>query len=471
MARVVVLGAGVAGLCTAMLLARDGHEVTVLERDEGAPPDEPRAAWGAWERRGVNQFRLLHFFQPRFRQELEAELPDVPDRLEAAGALRINFVKEIPAEITGGYRDGDDQFTVLTGRRPVVESVLNRAAAERPGLEIRRGVAVTELLTGTPAAPGIPHVTGVRTEAGEDITADLVIDAGGRRSALPRLLAAIGARPVVEDADDCGFVYYGRHFHSADGSIPPMFGPPLGHYGSVSILTLPADNGTWGVGVVTTADDPELRGLRSVDKWEKTVKAFPLIAHWLDAEPLDSDVAVMAKIEDRIRKFVVDGQPVATGVVAVADAWACTNPSVGRGATLGFLHAIELRNHLRAGMDDPVGFVSGWAARTETALEPWYRETLHMDRHRLATAQAAARGETYESDDETWNTMCALEHGSGQDPELLRCTISIAGLLASRDEVLGRPGVRDKALAVGAGWRDAGWLGPSRAELVKLVND
>ncbi|MDO5662164.1 MAG: FAD-dependent oxidoreductase, partial [Brachybacterium sp.] len=32
MSRVVVIGAGVAGLATAALLGRDGHEVTVLER-------------------------------------------------------------------------------------------------------------------------------------------------------------------------------------------------------------------------------------------------------------------------------------------------------------------------------------------------------------------------------------------------------------------------------------------------------
>ena len=83
MAAVVIIGGGVAGLGGAMLLARDGHQVTVLERDPAPPPPAP-AAWAEWERRGVTQFRLPHLFMARFRELLEAELPEVVPALEAA---------------------------------------------------------------------------------------------------------------------------------------------------------------------------------------------------------------------------------------------------------------------------------------------------------------------------------------------------------------------------------------------------
>ena len=72
MARVIVIGGGVVGSCAAMMLARDGHDVTVLERDPAPPPD-PEVAWTEWERRGVNQFRMLHFFLARFRALMEDE--------------------------------------------------------------------------------------------------------------------------------------------------------------------------------------------------------------------------------------------------------------------------------------------------------------------------------------------------------------------------------------------------------------
>ena len=252
MARVIVTGAGIGGLTTALLLGRDGHEVTVLERDPAPPPASADAAWAGWERRGVNQFRLLHFFLARFRAILEAELPEVVDALESAGALRLNFLRMVPDAVSGGYREGDDAYELLAGRRPVMEAAMARVADASAGVRIERGTAVAGLLTGRPV-DGVPRVVGVRTETGTDLAADLVVDTTGRRSPLPSWLEAIGAPAPMEEREDSGFVYYGRHFRSTDGTLPPSFGPNLQHYESISFLTLPADNGTWGVGIVTSA--------------------------------------------------------------------------------------------------------------------------------------------------------------------------------------------------------------------------
>ncbi len=99
-----------------MLLAKDGHDVTVLERDANEPVDDPEEAWNGWERRGVGQFRMLHFMLPRWRSEIEAELPEVLTELEARGGLRFNALTCLPDEFTGGFRPGDERFETVTAR-------------------------------------------------------------------------------------------------------------------------------------------------------------------------------------------------------------------------------------------------------------------------------------------------------------------------------------------------------------------
>jgi glycine/D-amino acid oxidase-like deaminating enzyme len=55
MPRIVVVGGGIVGLSTALILTRQGHEATVLERDGDAMPGTPDEAWRGWDRSGVAQ--------------------------------------------------------------------------------------------------------------------------------------------------------------------------------------------------------------------------------------------------------------------------------------------------------------------------------------------------------------------------------------------------------------------------------
>jgi len=472
MARIVLIGAGVVGLGAAMLLAGDGHQVIVLERDPAMPPAEPLEAWEQWQRPGLNQFRLPHVFLAGFRSVLDAELPEVSEALQAAGALRLNYIRDVlPTEMTGGWRDGDECYEMLTGRRPVLEAVVAAQANATPGVEVRRGTAVTGLVSGTSALPGVPHVVGVRTKAGESVPADLVADMSGRRSALPGWLQEIGARRPAEELEDSGFVYYGRHFLSPDSSMPAMVGPPVMNWGTITSLTLPADNGTWAVGLVTSSKDTALRPLREADRWQTVVHSLPLVAHWLEGTPIEDGIQVLARLEDRYRAFVVDGRPVATGVVAVADSWACSNPANGRGASIGMLHAVTLRDQLRAvGLDDPVAFAEAFHKATAEEVEPWYRTTLATDRYRLAEIEAGMRGGAYDPQDPRYRLEKALPIAARHDPDIVRANLDIRLVLRTPEEVFARPGLRDRTLHLGSGGREEQQLGPSREQLLALAS-
>jgi 2-polyprenyl-6-methoxyphenol hydroxylase-like FAD-dependent oxidoreductase len=468
MARILILGAGLGGLATAMLLAREPHEVIVVERDPAGPPSpqDTDTAWNDWQRRGVNQFRLPHFMLPRWWQQVREELPELGYALRAAGAHRVNLMEALPVERRGPIRPGDERFDTVTARRPVLEAVLS-AAAEAAGVTVRRGVAVTGLTTD--GRTRVPRVTGVLTADGTAIAADLVVDCGGRRSALSSWLQATGARAPAEERSDSGFAYYCRHFRSRTGEQPATLTNLLQNYDSLSAITLPGDNGTWSVVLATASRDKALRGLREPARWHAAVARYPLVADWADGEAI-SGVDVLAGIEDRFRRLVADGDPVATGVVAVGDAWACTNPSVGRGASMALIHARVLRDLLRE--TDPADH-DKLARRFDEAstqvVEPLYRATVWNDRHRLAELAADAAGTTYRTDDPRWPISKALFAASLGDPDLARGYTSIAAFIATPDEVLDVPGVIDRVVALGMGAAQYPLPGPARGELLAAI--
>jgi 2-polyprenyl-6-methoxyphenol hydroxylase-like FAD-dependent oxidoreductase len=469
MAQIVVLGSGVGGLATAMLLARDGHDVLVLERDDAAAPQSVDEAWTSWTRRGVVQFRQPHFLQARVRRVLDSELPDVRDALLAAGAVRVDPIARMPPAITDrASRPGDEQFVSITARRTTLEYVFAGTAENEPRVTVRRGVAAAALTTCL--LDGTPHVTGVRLRSGEELKADLVVDAMGRNSRLPRLLRDAGAAPMLEEAEDSGFIYYTRFFQASDGSLPePRSAALLTPLGSFSILTLPSDRDTWSVTLFISSGDRPLKRLKDADRWETVVAACPLHAHWLDGEPI-SGVLPMAGVLDRYRRLVREGQVVATGVAPVADAWACTNPSLARGLALGFDHAARLRDIARAHLDDPREFADAWDAATEAEFTPWYRATIAVDRARVAEMEALRRAEEPQQPADAATALRArFPVAAGRDPDLFRALMEIVGCLTLPSDVFARPGVADRILELTDENDPPQPPGPTRAELLELL--
>jgi hypothetical protein len=291
----------------------------------------------------------------------------------------------------------------------------------------------------------------------------------GRRSVLPRWLEQIGCAPIHEEAEDSGFIYYGRFFRSSTGEVPATVGPLLTPIGSFSVLTLPSDADTWSVTAFIAAGDRPLKALRHEDVFTSVIRACPLQAPWLEGEPI-TEIVSMGGVLDRYRRFVNGGRPVATGVAAVADAWACTNPSLGRGISLGLAHAVLLRDVVRSELEDPLGFAEAWDEATERELTPWYRNTIAIDRARIAEIEAIRNGleppgpPTFEA-----GLAVSLFRVMPFDAELLRAGLEMIGCLALPDEVFARPGIVDKVVALAEANPPQPVPGPTREELLRLV--
>ncbi|SNR55058.1 FAD-dependent oxidoreductase [Blastococcus mobilis] len=463
MASVIVCGGSVIGLCTAMMLARDGHEVTVLEGDPDRAPGTPAEAWSSWRRTGVAQFHQPHTLFSRFREVSDAELPGLMDRLVAAGGVWVDSLETMPPTLTDrASRPGDDRIRFVTARRPVLESVVASAAEEQPGLTVRRGVKLAGLVSGPSASPGVPHAAGVRTASGEELTADLVVDAMGRRTPVVDWLAALGARPPQVESDTSSLVYYSRYF---TGPTPPRrTRAALTPMGSFSILTLEGDNGTWSLTILGLSRDTPLKALRNPEVFDRVVAACPRQAHWLDGRPI-TGVLAMAGVVDCYRRLVVDGEPVVTGVVQVGDAWACTNPSAGRGLSVGLAQAQLLRRAVAGHLDDPVTLARVYEERTDAVVAPFYWSQVRADRARAAEMDAIRQGIPPAPPDPL---MIRFQSAAMYDPDVYRGLLEIVTCLTFPRDVLSRPAVQAGIERHGdAAPRPS--PGPDRAALLDLL--
>src|SRR5438132_436001 len=143
MAKIVIIGAGVAGLGAALGLEAAGHVVTIIEQDPPSPTTSGDVAFGEWDRRSVPQFRQAHGFSARARTLLLKYAPGVVDRLRSDGIDEANFFKLLaPPEL---HRPDDEAFTGLMTRRPAFELALRLEAEDRTNIQFECPATVSGL--------------------------------------------------------------------------------------------------------------------------------------------------------------------------------------------------------------------------------------------------------------------------------------------------------------------------------------
>ena len=382
MARVAVVGAGVSGLAACVALARDGHDITLFERDPLELAADPHEAFEA-DRRGAPQIRHSHAFLARVRNLLRDHYPDVLDALHAAGATDLRFADGLPLSITNYVPEpGDEDLSMLACRRTTFEWVLRRIATSEGRVAVRGGIEVVGLVANVPRGTGPVDVLGVRLADGSEEPFDLTVVASGRRGALPAWLADIGAGDVPELTDESGIVYFSRFYRLLPGhQLPPRTGPIGGDLGYLKYGVFAGDNGTFSLTLAAATDDAVMRRLLDDDDvFDAAGRSLTFTAPYLDgrAEPI-TGVHKIAGLISRWRDYVVDGQPLATGVVPIGDALLATNPLYGRGCSTGFWAAHLLAEMLRTHSDDPAAAVAAYFERVETELHPWVTATIRTD--------------------------------------------------------------------------------------------
>ena len=469
-ASIVVLGAGVAGLASAIKIARLGHQVTVVDRDPAPPAGDGDTAFDDWDRRRVPQFRQGHIFMARARTLLLEHAPDVVDRLLEDGVEQVNFFKMFaPPEL---HRPEDDDFTSLLVRRPAFELALERVAAETPDVRILRPVQATGITLAT--EDGRIHIRGISLEGGERIACDALIDAGGRRSPVVRWLRDAGIE-LPEEVEDCGITYYSRYFRQHDHSELPqaMTFAIRGELDGVVTLGFAGEHRTYGIAFAVAPWDDDLKLLRHEWAWNAVAAAIPRVAPWTNpetGEPL-RDVEVMAGHQNVRRQLVVDGAPVVVGVLPVGDALCTTNPANGWGASMALTHAFAAGEALDRAGGDLHALALDYDAGVRDETDAVFRESAALDRLRGYRWRGEPVPEADRDEHERQSLISeGLAWGALRDPDVGRAFLRRINLLESPRDSLADPLVREKAVAMRTEYRRSRTeTGPRKADLLAAI--
>jgi menaquinone-9 beta-reductase len=303
---VVVVGAGPAGSVTAMLLARSGHDVLLLDRARFPRPKACGDCLSAGAAALLHRLGLLHRVQALPHGHLTRW------HIHAPGGTRFHGAVPQPP----GY--------AMAVERELLDAELVRAAVEA-GVRLVEGVRVTDLLGDLDGT-----VRGVQTDAGP-VRARLTVGADGLRSIVARRLGALRRSPHLRKVSFTARTELALPEAVTAGEMHALPGRTVG------IAPLRAEGGRCNVTVVAGADVFRRAGADPrafFDDALRQARASGSLAS-LAAGGLPPDMELMASgpFDQPVRQVTFDGAALA------GDAAGYYDPFTGQGVTHALLSA------------------------------------------------------------------------------------------------------------------------------------
>jgi flavin-dependent dehydrogenase len=433
----VIVGAGLAGLYTSIALARRGHRVMVVDRDQGPSED------GSWERKGVMQFHHPHGFRAQAVDALRAEMPDVVDAIITAGAEAITR-PELPDRILG-----------LRCRRLTFERVLRSVAENQHGLEFVAGHA-EEVTVENGCA------TGVRVDR-RPIDGDVILDASGRAGRLGR------RHRGQPEGGECGIAYVSRQYRLLPGATAGPVNSPVGFqatYSGYQVIVFLHDSQTLSALIARSSGDRELAELRDPLAFDAACGAIPGLAAWTHFERTEPITRVLPGgrlYNSYLGQCNESGEVAVSGLIFVGDAVCTTNPTAGRGGALSLMQAQTVVQLLDQHGRDFVSASLAFDTWCRDHIKPWFVDHVRWDDH-------LARRWSGEDVDLSGRLPSDLIVAAAEvAPDMMRVVGPYLGMEALPDTL---QAVEPQAREIyAAGWRPPVPEGPTRDELAGLISD
>ena len=308
---VVVIGASMAGLAVAGILAPRVSAVTIIERDDVG------ATGPTGNRPSVPQGRYAHALLAAGRDALGRIFPGVIDEVLDAGGLVVDgAANNIWYQVGGRRVRYPSDVDGICVSRPLLERTVRERVRALPNVAIVDQATVRTLRFASDRS-AVVGVTVVRDGDEFELAADLVVDAGGRNAPLLDQLVDAGFAEVPTDRVKVDIAYSSRLVDREPGDLGgaeylvAMASPPYGRGG----IVLPVEGDRWIVTLNGSHGDRPPTDAEPFEAFARTVPV-PELAELVARHP--------------------------AGYVVVGDAVCSFNPAYGQGMTSALLQAERL---------------------------------------------------------------------------------------------------------------------------------
>jgi 2-polyprenyl-6-methoxyphenol hydroxylase-like FAD-dependent oxidoreductase len=338
--RALVIGGSIAGLLAARVLAERFDIVTIVERDH--PPAEPAS------RPGVPQATHQHVLLLRGLHLIERWFPGIRADLEARGAPSLDMAADMAWLTAAGWgvRFPSD-LRMLTCSRDLLEWALRRRLATLDRIRFIEGGEACGLILEEDAIAGVCIRRRNDSAAAHEERAQLVVEASGRHSNLPKWLQDIGYGPVPERVVDGRLGYASRVYRVAavtDRSWQGAYvqpAPPAHLRGGV---ILPIEGHRWHVTLAGMGGDYPPTDEDGFLTFAQSLRSQVIYEAIRDAQPL-TRISGFRTTNNRWRAYEsLSRWP--DGLVVLGDAACAFNPVYAQGMTTAALGAEALETLL-----------------------------------------------------------------------------------------------------------------------------